>query len=61
MTQEEEQNLETSESEDIQENSEEPIYTVTIDGTNFEVTQDELIQGYQRNADYTRKTQELED
>ena len=59
MTQEEEQNLETSESEDIQENSEEPIYTVTIDGTNFEVTQDELIQGYQRNADYTRKTQEL--
>ena len=54
----EEQN-ELSESEDIQENSEEPIYTVTIDGTNFEVTQDELIQGYQRNADYTRKTQEL--
>ena len=50
---------ETSESEDIQENSEEPIYTVTIDGTDFEVTQDELIQGYQRNADYTRKTQEL--
>ena len=59
MTTEEEQSLETSESEDIQENSEEPIYTVTIDGTNFEVTQDELIQGYQRNADYTRKTQEL--
>ncbi len=54
----EEQN-ELSESEDIQENSEEPIYTVTIDGTNYEVTQDELIQGYQRNADYTRKTQEL--
>jgi len=50
---------ETSESEDIQENSEEPIYTVTIDGTDYEVTQDELIQGYQRNADYTRKTQEL--
>ena len=59
MATEEEQSLETSESEDIQENSEEPIYTVTIDGTNFEVTQDELIQGYQRNADYTRKTQEL--
>ena len=54
-----EEQKELSESEDIQENSEEPIYTVTIDGTNFEVTQDELIQGYQRNADYTRKTQEL--
>ena len=55
----EEEQSELSESEDIQENSEEPIYTVTIDGTNYEVTQDELIQGYQRNADYTRKTQEL--
>ncbi len=50
----EEEQSELSESEDIQENSEEPIYTVTIDGTNYEVTQDELIQGYQRNADYTR-------
>ena len=48
-----------SESTDIQENSEEPVYTVTIDGTDYEVTQDELIQWYQRNADYTRKTQEL--
>jgi hypothetical protein len=55
----EEEQSELSESEDIQENSEEPVYTVTIDGTAFEVTQDELIQGYQRNADYTRKTQEL--
>ena len=55
----EEEQSELSESEDIQENSEEPVYTVTIDGTDYEVTQDELIQGYQRNADYTRKTQEL--
>lgn len=54
-----EQNEQLSESTDIQENSEEPAYTVTIDGTDYEVTQDELIQGYQRNADYTRKTQEL--
>ena len=50
---------ETSESSDIQENSEEPMYTVTIDGTDLSVTLEELIQGYQRNADYTRKTQEL--
>jgi hypothetical protein len=54
-----EEGQELSESTDIQENSEEPVYTVTIDGTDYEVTQDELIQGYQRNADYTRKTQEL--
>ena len=50
---------ETSESSDIQENSEEPMYTVTIDGTDLSVNLEELIQGYQRNADYTRKTQEL--
>ena len=54
-----EEGQELSESTDIQENSEEPVYTVTIDGTDYEVTQDELIQGYQRNAEYTRKTQEL--
>jgi len=54
-----EENQELSESSDIQENSEEPVYTVTVDGTDYEVTQNELIQGYQRNADYTRKTQEL--
>ena len=54
-----EEDQELSESSDIQENSEEPVYTVTVDGTDYEVTQNELIQGYQRNADYTRKTQEL--
>ena len=50
---------ETSESSDIQENSEEPFYSVTVDGTELSVNLEELIQGYQRNADYTRKTQEL--
>ena len=50
---------ETSESSDIQENSEEPYYAVTVDGTDLSVNLEELIQGYQRNADYTRKTQEL--
>ena len=49
----------TSESSDIQENSEEPYYAVTVDGTELSVNLEELIQGYQRNADYTRKTQEL--
>jgi len=34
-------------------------YTVKVDGTESEVTLSELQQGYQRQADYTRKTQEL--
>lgn len=34
-------------------------FTVKVDGEEFEVDQDELVRGYQRNADYTRKTQEL--
>lgn len=33
-------------------------FTVMIDGKEETVTQDELLAGYQRQADYTRKTQE---
>ena len=36
-----------------------PSFTVTVDGEQMEVSQSELINGYQRQADYTRKTQEL--
>ena len=32
-------------------------YTVKIDGAEVDVSADELIAGYQRNGDYTRKTQ----
>lgn len=39
--------------------SEEPKVTVKVDGQDTEVTLAEAIAGYQRNADYTRKTQEL--
>lgn len=39
--------------------SQEPSYTVKIDGAEQEVTLDELQKGYQRQADYTRKTQEV--
>lgn len=35
------------------------IFRVKIDGEEFEVTLDELLNGYSRQADYTRKTQEL--
>ena len=45
--------------QDINESSEEPSYTVKVDGSEMEVTLDELLRGYQREADYTRKTSEL--
>src|SRR5689334_21615115 len=34
-------------------------YTVKIGGKETQVTADELVKGYQRNADYTTKTQQL--
>lgn len=37
----------------------EETYRVKIDGKEVEVTKDELLAGYQREADYRRKTQEL--
>lgn len=46
--------------EDIQnESSEEPTYQVKVQGQTMEVTLDELLQGYQREADYTRSKQDL--
>ena len=45
--------------QDINESSEEPAYTVKVDGSELTVTLDELLRGYQREADYTRKTSEL--
>lgn len=47
-------NLETS-----TEVPQEPAYTVKIDGEEQQVTLEELQNGYQRQADYTRKTQEI--
>ena len=37
----------------------EPAYRVKVDGEEFEVTLDELRNGYQRQSDYTRKSQSL--
>jgi ABC-type uncharacterized transport system ATPase subunit len=45
------------EEEEVLETS--PSYTVKVDGEEFEVTLDELRNGYQRQADYTRKAQSL--
>lgn len=36
-----------------------PRFTVKVDGQELSVTQDELIAGFQRQSDYTRKTQEV--
>ena len=51
--------VEEEATQDIDENSEEPSYTVKVDGSEMEVNLDELLRGYQREADYTRKTSEL--
>lgn len=39
--------------------SEPKVYTVKIDGKDTQVTEDELLSGYSRQADYTRKSQVL--
>lgn len=35
------------------------LYTVKVNGEEFEVTEEELLNGYSRQQDYTKKTQEL--
>lgn len=55
---------EVDNSEASEEVIEEPAgesYTVKVDGEESQVTLEELQDGYQRQADYTRKTQELAD
>lgn len=47
------------EEEETEEPQEEPKYKVTVDGEEVEVTQEELLRGYMRQSDYTRKTQQL--
>jgi len=37
----------------------EQVYTVKVDGKEFEVTETELLAGYQRQEDYTQKTQSV--
>lgn len=43
----------------IEGNEELDTYTVKVDGKDVEVTQEELLAGYSRQADYTRKSQVL--
>lgn len=58
----EEESEEESEEEELDEDEleEEPeVYAVKVDGEELEVSLDELVKGYSRQSDYTRKTQEL--
>jgi len=53
---------EESDEEQLDENEEEEteeVYSVKVDGEEMEVSLDELVNGYSRQSDYTRKTQEL--
>jgi len=56
-SEEEEAEEATEETDDGEE--EDPLYAVTVNGEEHEVTFDELLRGYSRQSDYTRKTQEL--
>ena len=56
-SEEEEAEEDTEETDDGEE--EDPLYAVTVNGEEHEVTFDELLRGYSRQSDYTRKTQEL--
>lgn len=59
---EESQEVEASDSDDVEyqeEVDEQPRYKVKASGEEIEVTLDDLIKGYQREADYTKKTQTL--
>jgi hypothetical protein len=45
--------------DDVEELKDEPKHKVVVDGQEFEVPLKELLAGYQRQEDYTRKTQEV--
>ena len=54
---------EQEETEEVteQESSEEQYYPIKLDGEDMEITLDEALKGYQRQSDYTKKTQALAD
>jgi len=53
---EDEEEYEASDNVDA-EGEETEVYTIKLDGEEIEVTREELLQGYQRQSDYTKKTQ----
>ena len=62
QSEESEESFETdeyAEQEESQEEQEQPSYRVKVDNEEVEVTLDELLKGYSRTSDYTKKTQTL--
>ncbi len=53
----EDESEEESEEDEVEEESD--VYAVKVGGEELEVSLDELISGYSRHSDYTRKTQEI--
>ena len=58
-SEEEEAEEAEEESEETEGEEEEELYAVTVNGEEQSVTLDELLSGYSRQSDYTRKTQEI--
>ena len=59
-SEEEEEAVEAEEeSEETEGEEEEELYAVTVNGEEVAVSLDELLSGYSRQSDYTRKTQEI--
>ena len=62
VSQDADESQQSSDSDDVEyqdEVDEQPRYKVKASGEEVEVTLDDLIKGYQREADYTKKTQTL--
>ena len=55
----EEEEEEASEEPDEEAEEEELLYAVTVNGEEQEVSLDELMKGYSRQSDYTKKTQDI--
>ena len=58
-TEEPSEDVEGEEEEGEEEAPTEDKFVVKVDGKELEVSKEELLRGYQREADYTRKTQKL--
>ena len=58
-SEEESEEEEATEDTDESESEEEVLYAVNVNGEEHTIPLDELIKGYSRQSDYTRKTQEL--
>ena len=58
-SEEEEEEYEPDDNRDAEGDDTSDVYSVKVDGEEIEVSLDELVSGYSRQSDYTRKTQEL--